>query len=275
MQRQGGRGRGARRRRRELWPAAGGCRRRRRRWREWRRLSAGHGQGAGPHGPAEDGRCPRPGARRVSAAHGLRPERLTGASSHPARCSFLGSSGGYFSLALLESGAWAAAGEHAPAPHPSPRSGRRRRRCRRSARGRRAPTADAASPDLGAESPALGLPRATVIFSPRLSCRHLRLEKHFLGGERRLGASSATPRRARSLLAHWHRARPGGEGRRRHRGSGVGGGSPAGPAGRPESGCADACLAVRHPTLPPPPLGFFLLLLIKVRLRTARFEDAC
>nr|CAI9712133.1 unnamed protein product [Rangifer tarandus platyrhynchus] len=177
--------------------------------------------------PRRTARSPRPGARRVSAAHGLRPERLAGASSPPpARCSFLagsffGSSGGYFSLALLESGAWAAAGKALPPPHPPARAPA----AAAAAAAAAGPPAGAGlrlltppPPDLGAESPALGLPRATVIFSPRLSCRHLRPGEALFGGERRLVRHLLLPRRARSLLAHWHRARPGGGG-----GEGAGG----------------------------------------------------
>ncbi|CAN0563022.1 unnamed protein product [Rangifer tarandus platyrhynchus] len=152
--------------------------------------------------PRRTARSPRPGARRVSAAHGLRPERLAGASSPPpARCSFLagsffGSSGGYFSLALLESGAWAAAGKALPPPHPPARAPA----AAAAAAAAAGPPAGAGlrlltppPPDLGAESPALGLPRATVIFSPRLSCRHLRPGEALFGGERRLDLRSTGP----------------------------------------------------------------------------------
>ena len=212
-------------------------------------LSPRHCQSAGPHGPAEDSplfpaggmprlQCPLTASDQCASPAPLLLLRFSSSSSSFLSFSFLSSSScSYFSLSLPEFRAWAAAaGRALPPPHPPPRTLTAAAAVAGLPAGASAAGLRLLTPpprDLGAESPGLGLPRATVIFSPRLSCRHLRPGETLSWGERWL-LRHLLLRRDLSILAHWLWARPGRWRRARTHGgwrwSGGGAVVPAGPA---------------------------------------------
>lgn len=198
------------------------------------------------------------------------PPRFPPPSSFLSVAGLSSSSCSYLALARPASGAWAAAaGRARPPPHPPARA----RAAAAAAAAAGLPAGAAAAglrlltpppPDLGAESPGLGLPRATVIFSPRLSCRHLRPGEALFGGGALAFASS--PPAPRSLhpgaLA---RLCPGAAGGRGRTEPGWGPAVPAAPPGRGAPAPVSRFLCT-----PSPPFGvFFLLSPRKVRMRTA------